>query len=144
MMIFNLFTAQSNLCWSCCGKLKECCMASADMQWLLYSGEQIVAYGPLVSLQNYYKRIPKIWQWTRQTTIERYRKIGTLLTELYQRLAMGKDVSWLYCFSSFNCVGRHCVLLRGMVGHVGRHCVLLRGIVGYGKGCKLVLLFLFF
>ena len=29
--------------------LKECCMASADMQWLFYSGEQIVAHRPLVS-----------------------------------------------------------------------------------------------
>ena len=28
--------------------LEECCMASADMQWLFYSGEQIVVYGPLV------------------------------------------------------------------------------------------------
>ena len=28
--------------------LEECCMATAGMQWLFYSGEQIVAHGPLV------------------------------------------------------------------------------------------------
>ena len=28
--------------------LEESCMASADMQWPFYSGEQIVAHGPLV------------------------------------------------------------------------------------------------
>ena len=28
--------------------LKECCMASADMQWLFYLGERIMARGPLV------------------------------------------------------------------------------------------------
>ena len=28
--------------------LKECCMASADMQILFYSDERIVAHGPLV------------------------------------------------------------------------------------------------
>ena len=30
--------------------LEECCMASADMQWLFYSGEQIMAHGHLVLL----------------------------------------------------------------------------------------------
>ena len=30
--------------------LEECCRASADRQWLFFSGEQIVAHGPLVSL----------------------------------------------------------------------------------------------
>ena len=29
--------------------LEECCMASADTQWLFYSVEQIVAHWPLVS-----------------------------------------------------------------------------------------------
>ena len=29
--------------------LVECCMASADMQWLIYSGERIEAHGPPVS-----------------------------------------------------------------------------------------------
>ena len=28
--------------------LEESCMASADMQWLFYSGERIVVHGPLV------------------------------------------------------------------------------------------------
>ena len=28
--------------------LEESCMASADMQWLFYSGEQMVALGPFV------------------------------------------------------------------------------------------------
>ena len=28
--------------------LKECCMASADIQWLFYSGEQMVTHGLLV------------------------------------------------------------------------------------------------
>ena len=28
--------------------LEECCMVSADMQWLFYSGEQIMAHRPLV------------------------------------------------------------------------------------------------
>ena len=27
---------------------EECCMAFADIQWLFYSGEQIVAHGPLL------------------------------------------------------------------------------------------------
>ena len=27
--------------------LEECCLASADMQWLFYSGEQMAAHGPL-------------------------------------------------------------------------------------------------
>ena len=29
--------------------LEECYMAFADMQWLFYSGEQIVAYEPIVT-----------------------------------------------------------------------------------------------
>ena len=28
--------------------LEECCIASADMQWLFYSGERIVGHGPLI------------------------------------------------------------------------------------------------
>ena len=33
--------------------LEECCMASVDMQLLLYSGERILAHGPLVSSPEY-------------------------------------------------------------------------------------------
>ena len=33
--------------------LEECCMSSPDMQWLFYSGEWIVAQGPLVCIVTY-------------------------------------------------------------------------------------------
>ena len=33
--------------------LEECCMASADMQWLIYSGERILAHGHLVLSPTY-------------------------------------------------------------------------------------------
>ena len=44
-MTFDLFTALSNFFPSCCGNTGR----FADMQWLFYSSEQIVAHGPLVS-----------------------------------------------------------------------------------------------
>ena len=34
--------------------LEECCRASADMQWLFFSGERIVAHGPLVMFWSFY------------------------------------------------------------------------------------------
>ena len=40
--------ALSNLCIVTVVIFEECCMASADMQWLFYSDKRIVAHGPLV------------------------------------------------------------------------------------------------
>ena len=34
--------------------LQECCMASVDKQWLVCSGERIVAYGPLVYKRDHF------------------------------------------------------------------------------------------
>ena len=41
---------KANICLSFLATLEECCMASADMQLLVYSGERIVAHGPLVKM----------------------------------------------------------------------------------------------
>ena len=46
-MTFDLFMARSNV-FVAVAILEDCCMGSADMQLLFYSGEQIVAHGPLV------------------------------------------------------------------------------------------------
>ena len=47
-MTFNLLRAQSNSCPLAVAILEEFCMASADMQWPICSGERIMAHGPLV------------------------------------------------------------------------------------------------
>ena len=55
-LTFDLSMARSNLyfhtlVWGNVAILEESCMASADMQWSFYSGEQIVVHGPLVHIR---------------------------------------------------------------------------------------------